>query len=126
MQGFWHQYGKTRLQLDSDTLARLQAYDWPGNIRELHNIIERGCLQCRGGIFTADLLPAAMAREKTAAQDHASSENTFDLPGREKELILQALQECHWNQSQAALQLGITRNTLRYRTKKYRIKKAPS
>ncbi len=122
MQAFSHQYGNTPLRLENTALARLQAYEWPGNIRELRNIIERGCLQCRGDVFTADLLPADVAGDNTIVIDHSSQENSLDLFGREKELIFQALKECHWNQSRAALQLGITRNTLRYRIKKYGIK----
>ncbi len=121
IQAFCHQYNKTPLQLDNTALAVLQTYDWPGNIRELRNIIERGCLQCRGNIFTADLLPTAITRGKTDYQEKNSSEINFNLFGREQELIIKALQECGWNQSRAALKLGITRNTLRYRVKKYGI-----
>ena len=50
-------------------------------------------------------------------------EEDFDLAKKERELIVQALQQCYWNQSQAAQQLGITRNTLRYRVKKHGIQK---
>jgi len=120
---FCSRYRKKQISLDKTALARLKNYSWPGNIRELRNILERGCLQCRGEVFTADLLSEVMGNGKTVEEDRLSPNNSFDLAGRERDLIVRVLEQCHWNQSRAALGLGITRNTLRYRMKKYGIRK---
>ncbi len=121
---FANQYGEKPLKLDQAALARMQAYEWPGNIRELRNILERGCLQCRGEIFSAALLSDIMGHGNTVAEDRSITNNGIDLAGKEQDLIRKALKQCRWNQSHAAQQLGITRNTLRYRIKKYGIRKA--
>lgn len=120
---FCSQYRKKAMVLDETALNRMREFDWPGNIRELRNILERGCLQCRGKVFTADLLSQTMENGKTVAENRLSPENGFDLAGRERDLIARVLEQCQWNQSRAALELGITRNTLRYRIKKYGIRK---
>ncbi|MFW8602572.1 helix-turn-helix domain-containing protein, partial [Desulfobacterota bacterium M19] len=69
------------------------------------------------------LLTEIMAGGKTSPAQNISAGKVFDLAGRERELIRRVLKECGWNQSQAAVRLSITRNTLRYRMKKYGIKK---
>jgi len=120
---FCSRYRKKAMALDERALNRMREYDWPGNIRELSNILERGCLQCRGQFFTADLFSQVMGKVKTVAEDHLAPENGFDLAGRERDMIARVLEQYHWNQSRAALALGITRNTLRYRIKKYGIRK---
>ncbi len=109
------------LELDSAALARLEEYSWPGNIRELRNVIENGCLRSKGGQFTADFLPENQKKGRGINHNGSSHDVGFDLVSREKELIVRALEKCNWNQSHAANQLGITRNTLRYRMKKYAI-----
>jgi len=109
------------LELDSAALAKLEEYSWPGNIRELRNIIESGCLRSKGGRFTLDLLPENQKNGRVINHDGSRHAVGFDLVSREKELIVRALEQCNWNQSHAAEQLGITRNTLRYRMKKYAI-----
>ena len=118
---FAKQYGKRPLSLDKTALASMQKYDWPGNIRELRNILERGCLKCHGEVFTADLLPDAVRHGEMLAEDRLSPDKSFDLADRERELIVRVLEQCHWNQSRSAQKMGITRNTLRYRMKKYGI-----
>ncbi len=115
--------GGPTIRLTRNAFARMAAYDWPGNVRELNNVIEQGCLRAENGLFTEDLLPNTMAAAEQNADNGLNSNGSLDLIGRERELILQALEQCYWNQTRAARQLGITRNTLRYRMKKYGIKK---
>jgi len=111
------------MALDGRALNPMREYNRPGNIRELSNILERGCLQCRGRFFTADLLSQVMGKVKTVAEDRLSPANGFDLAASERDLIAQVLEQYHGNQSRAGLQPGITRNPLRYRIKKYGIRK---
>jgi len=109
------------LELDSAALARLEEYSWPGNIRELRNVIESGCLRSKGERFTVDLLPENQKKGRIIDNNSSHCDADFNLISREKKLIVRALEQCNWNQSHAADHLGITRNTLRYRMKKYAI-----
>ncbi|HEB70252.1 MAG TPA: sigma-54-dependent Fis family transcriptional regulator [Desulfobulbus sp.] len=115
--------GVAMLQLEKEALGALCTYGWPGNVRELSSVIERGCLRAENGFLTAELLSENMVSAKDEGRNLSVLTDSFDLPGRERELIMQALEQCYWNQTRAARQLGITRNTLRYRIKKYGIRK---
>ncbi|MFZ0451243.1 MAG: helix-turn-helix domain-containing protein, partial [Desulfatiglandaceae bacterium] len=64
-----------------------------------------------------------MKNGKTVGEDRFPPNNGFGLAGRERDLIARVLEQCHWNQSRTAPELGITRNTLRYRMEKYGIRK---
>jgi Nif-specific regulatory protein len=98
----------------------LTAHRWPGNIRELRNVMERMVLMCDGG----EILPMHLPREIAAVSEELmSTPAEGSLRGYERAMIVQALRESGWNQSQAARQLGISRDNLRYRVKKYDIQK---
>ncbi len=122
LERFCKNYGKKILKIERSAIACMKTYSWPGNIRELRNVMESGALKCQGEIFTKELLPTDILRG-TRNNNAKVSSNNFDLVSKEKDLIEQALRHCYWNQSQAAKKLGITRNTLRYRMKKYGITK---
>ncbi len=111
------------LEIEDDALALLEKYSWPGNIRELRNIIENGCLQSRDGYFSVSCLPEHLKKKINSGDKQISRESGSDLVSREKQHIRNVLELCGWNKSRAAKQLGITRNTLRYRMKKYAINK---
>jgi transcriptional regulator with GAF, ATPase, and Fis domain len=109
--------GVARRCVSPDTLAVLSAYDWPGNIRELANVIERAVLLCDG----LELLPSHLPPEITRCDGRAEVPVDPTLRGQERAMIVQALDDHHWNQSKAARALGISRDNLRYRVKKYNI-----
>ncbi|MEE9212470.1 MAG: sigma 54-interacting transcriptional regulator [Phycisphaeraceae bacterium] len=112
--------GITPPQMSDEAMACLMCYDWPGNIRELQNVVERSALLADQVIAPADLPPEiASAKAHTTAVEHASTRSR--LADQERSLIIDALQEANWNQSAAARALGITRDHLRYRIKKYNI-----
>jgi DNA-binding NtrC family response regulator len=100
-----------------EALDVLTRYDWPGNIRELANVIERAVLLCD----TMEVLPAQLPPEITSATLTAASPEDQSLRGRERAMIVEALQTHFWNQTKAAVALGISRDNLRYRVKKYNI-----
>jgi transcriptional regulator with GAF, ATPase, and Fis domain len=106
--------------ISDEAIALLASYDWPGNIRELQNITERAVLLAEGECLTAAHLPreivGGQALEKIDKEESS-------LRGYEKALIIKALRENAWNQSKAARSLGISRDNLRYRVKKYAIEK---
>jgi len=95
----------------------LSAYDWPGNIRELANVIERAVLLCDG----LELLPSHLPPKITRYDGRAAVPADPTLRGQERAMIVQALNDHYWNQSKAARALGISRDNLRYRIKKYNI-----
>ena len=100
-------------------LQALARYDFPGNIRELQNILERACLLSDTGVIDLSHLPAEIAVGPPSAPAGSQLENM------ERALLLRALRENRWNQTRAAKSLGISRDNLRYRIKKYGIESPP-
>ena len=110
------QAGRT-LRLSRGALARLEQHSWPGNIRELRNVIERAALICAEDEITEEDLQLA-ATEPTAA---ASGSLHADVESLERRRIVEALEACGGNQTRAAQKLGISRGTLLARLKQYGI-----
>lgn len=111
-------------KISSEAMKILTLYNWPGNIRELQNAIERALIVCQG----AEILPVHFPKEllnsleKTSAPVINLTEGGFSLEEMEKHLIIKALEKHNYNQTKAAKYLGITRPTLLYRLQKYGIK----
>jgi two-component system NtrC family response regulator len=118
-------HGRPDLTLPASLLAHFGGYRWPGNIRELENVIERLVVLTRGNEITLNNLPEFLRRERGVLE-----ELRLDLPPQgisldaiEKELILRALKKFDWNQTQAARYLDLSRKTLIYRMEKYDIRR---
>jgi len=116
--------------LDPVALDVLTRYAWPGNIRELRNVIERAALLCSTGVISVAHLPAAMiratgaARREAADPDEPAPAATHALealyPGDpERERIIATLELCRGNQTRAAQILGMSRRTLLHRLERY-------
>ncbi len=105
--------------LSDEATHRLIGYDWPGNIRELANVIERAVLMCDG----PELLPSHLPPEIISDAAGQTRIPAGLLQENERDMIVKALRENHWNQSKTARTLGISRDNLRYRLKKYNIKR---
>jgi two-component system NtrC family response regulator len=117
--------GRPDLTLPAGLLPRFQDYRWPGNIRELENVIERIVVLTRGDEVTLNDLPDFLRREKPAL-DMLQLElpaKGVSLEAIEKELILRALDKFHGNQTHAAKYLDISRKALIYRMEKHGIRK---
>ncbi|MGD8314391.1 MAG: sigma 54-interacting transcriptional regulator [Syntrophobacterales bacterium] len=100
--------GKEISGISPEGLSILMKYDYPGNVRELENIIEHAFVLCPGGMIQAHHLPDELQPKTSIPQSE-----TLDLLGEyEKELILNALRRNQWNRLQAAKELGIHKTTL--------------
>jgi transcriptional regulator with GAF, ATPase, and Fis domain len=114
--------GRETPKVSDDVMACLAGYRWPGNIRELRNIIERGALLASKLILPEHLPPEiAACCSRSAGVDAAPSEGGSQLEQHERSMIVEALDASKWNCSAAARGLGISRDVLRYRMKKHRL-----
>ncbi len=116
------QHGVTAPRYAPATLAQLQRYPWPGNVRELRNLCERMVVLCAGRTIEPGHLPI----EFSAKHPSPTPGSVFDLPAGgivlddlEADIIRQALAQTRGNRSHAARLLGLSRDTLLYRIKKY-------
>jgi PAS domain S-box-containing protein len=107
-----------------EAARQLQAYDWPGNVRELRNVIERAMvLEEQDRLTPANLaLGQDSAQPFSASTPSSPSRAGMSLEETEKSMLAEALQKTGGNQTQAAQMLGISRDTLRYRIKKFHLK----
>ena len=107
--------------LHKDALAALKKYSFPGNVRELENILERAFALCENSIITLEDL-GTLQEPKGKCSDsivRLDGENLEDYLARiERDILLQALEESRWNKTSAAGRLGISFRSLRYRLSK--------
>jgi DNA-binding NtrC family response regulator len=116
-------YGKPGLAFSAEALEKLRLYPWPGNVRELHNVLEQTVLLAAEQNVQPDdiVLPDVAPDRGSAAPGGGES---LELVAVERDLIRQALGQCGGNVTQAARQLGISRDTLRYRMGKHGLERA--
>jgi DNA-binding NtrC family response regulator len=102
-------------------------YRWPGNVREMENIVERIVVLARGSHVTIADLPEFLTQERASidALEIDLPSQGISLEAIEKEIILRALRKCDWNQTRAARYLDLSRKTLIYRIEKHGIHKPP-
>ncbi|MCF7201593.1 sigma-54-dependent transcriptional regulator [Pseudomonas oligotrophica] len=108
-------------RLTADALAKLENYRFPGNVRELENMLERAYTLCEddeiraGDLRLADAAPAGEGGDSSLAQIDNLEDHLEEI---ERKLIMQALEETRWNRTAAAQRLGLTFRSMRYRLKK--------
>ncbi len=122
---FIHFYAKREgvnpIVIDKKMMTIFKSYLWPGNVRELRNLIERLTILYSGKLIKAAYLPPEMVvKAPSIITEHTSKDATFhdNLLSNERELILNALEECRWRKGLAAQKLGISRHALKRRIQK--------
>lgn len=105
---------KTIRRIEKDALTILINYDWPGNVRELENILERAVILCPYDTINLECLPKKLRMLQEGECDRENELNLFEM---EKKIIAKALDKTAWNQSKAAILLGISRKQLRTKMK---------
>ena len=113
----------------SDAAARLMlAHDWPGNVRELRNAIERAMILEDSALITSTSLPITISHPSANGSTPAAAVaapppiDGLSLEDNERSLLTRALEKTNGNQTQAARLLRITRDTLRYKMKKFNLR----
>lgn len=123
--------------IERDALQRLLTYPWPGNIRELRNVIRTALAICDGGVIRRIDLPREIREAETIQTSSATPDvrNMLTAKGpsganplqvAERAALLSVIEDCHGNMTRVAMQLGMSRNTLYRRIKRHGIPLAHS
>ena len=110
-------FNKPNMGISNEVYDLLRHYDFPGNVRELRNMTERALILCKGALLGADDFPVKQHKPEVAV----INDEMINLRISEVAMIRRALQNSQYNQSAAADQLGITRDALIRKMKKYDI-----
>ena len=119
---FCGKHGSDMVSFDKDALHTLVMYPWPGNVRELENTVERLLIMRNGDVIGVDELPEKFLDNGVSGSAVITlPDEGYSLEQLEREVVVQALERNHWNQTAAARFLRIPRHTLIYRLEKYSI-----
>ncbi|HOW58820.1 MAG TPA: sigma-54 dependent transcriptional regulator [Candidatus Omnitrophota bacterium] len=125
VEAFIRQYASSNAKkiegIEKHALEILTQYDWPGNIRELKNIIERMIVLSSGVKLTPEQIPEDIRQGKLLSRTNDVSQGVIKITDLEKDLIKKALQETKGNKSLAAEKLGISRRTLYRKIEEYNL-----
>jgi DNA-binding NtrC family response regulator len=111
-------------QISAEALRPLMDYGWPGNVRELENVIERAVVLSGGPVVGIDLLPDSIVGHGSAARvlEHRSDASLFEIVEHcERRLIVDMLERCNWNQTEAAERFRVPLSTLNQKIKRLNI-----
>ena len=119
---FLKNFSNNRITVSPEARDLLIKYHYPGNIRELENIIQRAIALCSGNVIKTKDLPEEVKLAQILENDSNVNLNlNKEIEKLEKKLILDALESSQWNKSKAAELLGINERVIRYKVKKYNL-----
>ncbi|MBO5647688.1 MAG: sigma-54-dependent Fis family transcriptional regulator [Kiritimatiellae bacterium] len=111
--------------MDESVMKALKDYSWPGNVRQLRNVVEKMVVLSSGGTLTLDDVPREILEERLTSSASVPGEALLPvapLATAEKDAVLKALAECAGNKTKAAEALGISRRTLHRKLNEWRVK----
>ncbi len=122
-----HKFKRSIEGVSESAAKLLMSHDWPGNVRELRNAIERAMILEESALITAPSLPISVAHSEQgmalpAAPATEMAGDGLSLEDNERNLLARALEKTNGNQTQAARLLRVTRDTLRYKMKKFNLR----
>ncbi len=115
------EFGPGSVKLDESTLQCLEAYHWPGNIRQLRNVLRTAAMLSDKRVLAVSDIPENI-RYATRSAVHAEDVPEAPLANAERKAIMESLEDAHWNVTKAAKKLKVSRNTLYRKMKRYTIK----
>jgi two-component system, NtrC family, response regulator AtoC len=120
---YCREFNKPEIGIESSALSSMIEYDWPGNVREIRNCVERAVLLAEGDIIRHQdisiLNPGS--QQMTIPDINENKDSLSTLAISEKEMILEALRKNDWVQKEAASSLGISKRVIHYKIMKYGI-----
>jgi two-component system NtrC family response regulator len=114
-----------QVQIDPGAIELLKLYSWPGNVRELENMVERLVVFDQSGTITISDLPQEIRQQQATVNEISVQlpESGFSMEQLEREILRASLEKKGWNQSKTARYMGISRNTLIYRMRKFGLRR---
>ncbi|SRR5579883_284056 len=117
VEKFCEKFGRGSCQLSQEALDEMMAYDWPGNIRELQNVLERSVILAEGPVIGSEHFPKDLTEPQISVSDILRDQPTLDE--LEKRYILETLHSMHGNKVLTCERLGISTTTLWRKLKEY-------
>jgi len=115
---FTERENRPDLKFSKEALEHMEVYHFPGNVRELANMVERAVLLCTG----EEILPIDLATQSIKGSQNSSGNLKDSVVNMEADLITKTLRDADGNQSECARRLGISERVLRYKLQKYQLK----
>jgi len=124
LQRFCNENGKPLMTMNPDALRPLMDYAWPGNVRELENVVERAVVLSSGTTIGVDLIPDHIVGRApiTSILEGRADASLFDIMEEcERRIIVDMLEKCNWNQTDAAERFRVPLSTLNQKIKRLNI-----
>jgi DNA-binding NtrC family response regulator len=124
LEKFSRENGKAVMHISPEALRPLMDYGWPGNVRELENVIERAVVLSNGPTVGIELIPDHIVGRSTEGKmfEHRPDASLFEIvEDCERRLIVNMLEKCNWNQTEAAERFHIPLSTLNQKIKRLTI-----
>jgi DNA-binding NtrC family response regulator len=124
LEKFSRENGKSVVHISPEALRPLMDYGWPGNVRELENVIERAVVLCNGPVAGIELIPDHIVGRGAEGRmvEHRPDASLFEIvEDCERRLIVNMLEKCNWNQTDAAERFHIPLSTLNQKIKRLTI-----
>jgi two-component system response regulator AtoC len=118
---YCREFNKPEMEIDSSALSAMIDYEWPGNVREIRNCIERAVLLSEGEAIRHQDISILHPSQPTVISLDNEMRNLSTLAVSEREMILDALRKNDWIQKEAASSLGISKRVIHYKIRKYGI-----